>query len=218
MNTQIQKESLVCAIKDCFSCRDIVDFLNEIIDNELEKDFCEIDCALIDECTKAIESLQSLESENTPLSEKNIIRFCKRKNARLSASRAVAVASILLIIAGVTTFSVSPAFAENTKEFFNEIILLIEKGQENEEHIEKLSSIYVTLPSDSDLSVKSPDDINFDDITVTAVFNDNTEKVIENEKCRINKTVKAQDGKNYVFVTVSYGDCSCVVVYNLEVK
>lgn len=218
MNITVNEKTICSVFNDSQSKKEIVDFLNEIIDNEIEKE--NPDCDLIDECINALDKFQSGDSTqpllHLLLTKKQVLKYCKSRSKNNNALKAVIAAGLVLIMSGATVFTASPALAQNVKSFFETVIstmLDLSDDTENETP-DNIGSIYASYSGAE--KVKSPDDIKIDKIKVFAVSHDNSEQEIPVSKCKVKKVVNRTESKSFVIVAVSYNGCACSIAIELE--
>lgn len=219
MNITVNKSTVRTLLNDEVSNREIIDFLNEIIDTEIEKD--EPDCDLIDDCINAIDEIQ-LNSNLQPtlrlvLTKKQVLNYCRHHSKNNNAVKAVVAACMVIIISGVTVLNTSPALAEEVKSFFATVISALQTASEETENGNKaISSIYATMPDDTPLKVSSIDEVDISKIKVTAVYDDASEHDVEIKNCSVTKTTEHTDKGSFVLVTISYDGCACTIAFELE--
>jgi len=219
MNITVNKNILTSLLDNEISNKEIIDFLNEMIDNEIENE--NPDCDLIDDCINAIDEIQSDNNIHPVLklvlTKKQVLNYCKRHSRNNHAVKAVIAACMVLIIAGVSAYNASPAFAENVKSLFETVVTALRfTSSETENGNETISSIYATLPDDTQHTVSSIDEVDLSKIKVTAVYNDASERDVEWSDCKVTKTVEHTDQGSFVLVVISYDGCACTIAFEME--
>lgn len=207
-------------IKEIFSDElknEIIEYLNLIIDGELEKD--DMDTDLIDEC---IDTIDKLENENIlpalkiALTEKEILKYCKKHtNSSQAAKRTIAACLIVAICSSAILLNSNTAFAVSARELFSEIISALNLTAEESPRTQtkQISSIYAVFPKDYSFTVHSEDDINLNKITVIAVYRDKSESIVPLSKCTVNIT---KNGKNSFLAVIGYEGCAVSLTYTTE--
>lgn len=193
-------------------------FLNSIIDEEIKKGD-NMNAELIDRC---IDALDELQSENTApalkivLTEKDILKYCRKAAKMHSAkhARAAVAACLIIILSGATVLNANPALAQQTKDFFSRIIYELGITAENSigADDENISSIYAVFPEDMQFTVKSESDISLDDIKIYAVYKNSAEKEVDIDDC----TVKTVRENSNISVIIAYRGCALSLTYTLE--
>ena len=79
-----------------------------------------------------------------------------------------------------------------------------------------LNSIYGTFPEGYDFKVESFDDLDFSEMTVTAVYSDGTETLIPLDECEITVEKNFMELENKALVTVTYEERSFSFVLTKE--
>lgn len=196
---------------------EIAEFLNGIIDAELEKE--NADDKLIDECVEILyeldvngaqAALKSV-SKNT-----NIIRFChdKTQSKTIKLRRRVAIALAAAIIA-TTMLAAGPALAEQVKEFFYSVAeslnLASDKTAEKDTDVRALYAKYDEL----DATVKNESDIDLSGIEIFAVY-DNGEKAVPLADCEVTKQRGVDGDSSKILVIVSYRGCAFSIIFTVE--
>ncbi len=116
MNVTVNKSTLALMFDDIKSNEDIIEFLNQVIDEEFEKQ--EPDCDLIDECINAIDELSSTTRQTSmlhiALTPQSIIKLVnpKRKSFK-QLNKALRIAIVAAVIA-TGTFTVNAAVQSAT--------------------------------------------------------------------------------------------------------
>lgn len=200
---------------------ELFSFLNEIIDEEIAKGD-DMNTELIDECIDALDELQAQGKQKAlkiVLTQKDIIKYCK-KSAKVHSSKnaKAAVAACLVMLLGSTAlFSADPALAQQTKEFFSNIIsaLSIAAEQSETDGETDIQSIYAVFPKDTSFTVKTESDIDLSKVTIKAVYGNGKEKTIPLRKCTVNK-VKGTTAKNTILIVIAYEGCSLSITYTIE--
>ncbi len=199
---------------------ELTEFLNAVIDEEIEKGD-NMDTELIDECIGALDELQNAQSI-TPalrlvLTEKQIIKYCKR-NAGVSQNhtKAAVAACLIIILSGITILQTNPALAQQAKDFFGNIISALGIAAEQSETnlSSDISSIYAVYPDNASFKVKRESEINLDNVKIKAVYKDSSEKEIELNDCTVNMVKNTEN--NTVLVVIAYGGCALSVTYTIE--
>lgn len=197
---------------------ELCEFLSLVIDEEIDKGD-NMDTELIDGC---IDALDELQSENTAkalkilLTEKDILKYCRKasKIHRAKHARAAAAACLIIILSGAAVLNANPALAQQTKDFFSRIIyeLGITAESSNNADDENISSIYAVFPEDMQFTVKSENDISLDDIKIYAVYKNSSEKEVDINDC----TVKTVRENSDISVIIAYRGCAVSLTYTLE--
>lgn len=79
-----------------------------------------------------------------------------------------------------------------------------------------LNSIYGTFPDGFSFTTDSFDNMDFSEITVTAVYSDGSEKNIPISECEITVEKNFMDLENKAMVTVAYEECSFSFIMTKE--
>lgn len=197
---------------------ELCEFLNFVIDEEIDKGD-NMNTELIDGC---IDALDELQSENTApalkilLTEKDILKYCRKaaKTNGTSRARAAVAACLIVILSGAAVLNANPALAQQTKDFFSKIIyeLGITAGNSIGADDENISSIYAVFPEDMQFTVESENDISLDDIKIYAVYKSNAEKEVDIDDC----TVKTVREKSNISVIIAYRGCAVSLTYTIE--
>lgn len=220
MDFTVNKIILELLLDDEKENKDITSFLNEIIDSELEKN--SPDCDLIDECISIIDKIQSQNNIypllSLVLTKKQVLKYCKKSVYGYKTVKAIAAACLVMLISTGTVFYAQPALAENVKSFFETVISTLqdmsEKSVSDEES--EIISIYVVFQENGRKTVASPEDIDISKITVTAVYNDSTEKNIDISQCTVQTKQEKILSKNYIVVYISYDGCACSMAFEIK--
>jgi hypothetical protein len=210
----VNKDIISLLMDDKKSNAQIVDFLNQIIDNELESE--NPNCDLIDECVNTIDEIESTKCNGIRLvtTKKQVIKYCKRHTKNDNAIRGAIAACLVILLSGGVAFNTSPALAENAKSLFETIIAtLINTDDEGNGNT---VSIVASLPDGTNLTVKNADEIDLTNLKITAISSDGTRKEIDKAKCKIEKSTKHTTSGDYVIVAITYDGCSCTVAFELE--
>lgn len=221
MNIKLTSKNINDIFDDESFKHELIQYLNDTIDNELEKGD-NMNTGLIDDC---IDTLDRLQSENNiaptlrlVLTEKQVIKYC-HKNAKPTNKNyrkaAVAACFIILLSSGVM-LSTNPVIAQQTKEFFSDIIsaLSITADQSKNGTEPNISSIYARFPEGTSFFVQSEDDIDLSKMQIFAIYKDNTEREIKLSNCTVNITKK--ENSSEILVVIAYDGCAFSVIYTLE--
>lgn len=210
-------------IKEIFSDNlknEIIEYLNQMIDEELEKE--NMDTDLIDECIDTIDKLEKediLPAIHIALTEKEILKYCKKHTASSSAAkRTIAACLIVAVCSSVMLMNSNTAFAVSARELFSEIISALNLTADESQNTptKEISSIYVVFPKDYSFSVKSKKDIDLKSVTVVAVYKDKSESVVPLSKCTVNIQENFNNNKNSVLAVIGYEGCAVSVTYEVE--
>ncbi|MGN1124245.1 MAG: hypothetical protein ACI4RR_07870 [Eubacterium sp.] len=220
MEITVNKKAISTLLNDELSINEIIDFLNEIIDNEIEKEIP--DCDLIDDCINAIDDIQN-QSNIKPfvrlvLTKNQVMKYCRRHGKNNNTIKAIVAACLIMVISGATVLNASPALAENVKSFFETVISTLQdiSARTESEDYGNISSIYASYLEGSNLIVNSIDDIDETKFNVTAVYSDSTTKSIPISECAISKTLEHTDKGSYVLVAISYNGCACSIAFEVR--
>lgn len=200
---------------------EIEEYFNLLIDEEFKKD--EIDTDFIEECVDAIDAVRN--NNITPalkivLTEKNIIKYCKNQtsNKRNITKKVVAACLIMSICSLAVMINTNTAFANQMESLFNRIISALNFAADKSEITgeNQISSIYATFPKDYSFSVKTKDDINLENITITAVYKDGSEILVPMSVCTVEITEGLNDDDSKVLVAIAYNGCAFSIIYTVE--
>lgn len=220
MEFTVTEKSIKSLLNDKKQNEEIIRFLNQIIDEEIEKD--SPDCDLIDECIDAIDEIQTEENSQPALrlvlTKKQVMKYCRRHTQNNNAVKSVVAAALVLIMGGTAVFNASPALAETVKSFFETIVSTLQElsAETKSDEDSDISSIYASLDKNSNLIITDIDDIDEAKLTVTAVYSDGTERNVPISKCKISKTLEHTDEGSYVLVAISYDGCACSIAFEVR--
>lgn len=220
MGFTINEKTLCNLFNDALYNNEMVDFLNSVIDEELDKE--SMDCDLIDECINAIDEItqteNSLPALRLMLTEKKMMSYCKKHSRNNGAARAVIAACLVMVIGGAVLFNTSPAIAESSKEFFETVVSALQQMSDGTDRGDStISSIYASFPDETVFIAEDIDSIDLSAVKITAVYNDNSTEEIPIDDCRISKTLETDDNDRRVaLVVIAYNGCACSVVYQIE--
>lgn len=223
MNITVTEKSISSIYNDKLFKAELTEYLNEAIDTELEKGD-DMDTDLIDECINVLDKLQS-EENITPalrllLTEKQVLKYCRKDagTANKNHAKAAVAACLIVILSGAALLNANPAFAQQAKDLFSNIIsalgIAAEQSETNENS--EISSIYAIFPADETFSAKRERDIDLSGITIKAVYENGSEKTIPLKKCTVTKTEKFDGNNNSILVVVAYEGCAFSVIYTIE--
>lgn len=218
MNITVNQKSITAVFNDNKVNNELINSFNAIIDEELEKENPDFD--IIDECAEAINEIYN-EQNIVPairlmITKKQVMKYCKHKAHGNNTMKAVVAACMVLIIGGAAAINASPALAENIKSFFETIISTLQNASDDTENSDsKTLSIYASLPDTAKRTVRSIDDVDVNQIRITAVTNDG-EYNVSPSKCRITKTIEHTDKGSFVLVAISYDGCACSIAFEME--
>ena len=198
---------------------EIYNLLNSIIDEELEKE--EPDCDLIDECISALDDIQKSQNPASALhlvlTKKAVLSYCKKHSKNGIVRKTVAAAALLVVLGSSIAFAASPELVKSAQSFFDSISsFLFEGAKETENNDNEISSIYVTFPEKTEFKIKNENEINLENVVITAVFSNSKTKEIPLSDCKITKTAESDGDNKYIIVAISYHGCACSVVYEVE--
>ena len=199
---------------------EIEEYLNLLIDKELEKE--NIDTDFIDACINAIDDLR-VQKYNTALklvlSEKRVIKYCKKQVRKQNAyqKKAVAACIIIALSSSAVMLNSNTAFANQVKEMFSRIIYELKDvaGESDDENNLPVSSIYAIFPKDYSFEIKSKDDIDLQRITIKAVYQDNSEKTVSIDDCTIKVVENVENAADKILVVIGYDGCAFSVAYTI---
>lgn len=210
-------------IKEIFSDRlkdEIIAYLNQMIDEELEKE--NMDTDLIDECIDTIDKIQNddiLPALRIALTEKELLKYCKKHTEKNStAKRTIAACLIVAVCSSVMLVNSDTAFAVSARELFSEIIsaLNLTADESPTTPAKEISSIYLVFPKEYSFRVKSKKDIDLSGVTVIAVYKDKSESVVPLSKCTVNIKENFNNDQNSVLAVIGYEGCAVSVMYETE--
>lgn len=220
MNITVSKEIVNRVYtEDLFT--QIKEYLNDVIDDEIEKEDCDTD--LIDDCINALDAVQSKNvypALKVMLRDEDIIRYCKRKTnlSHRKGRKAVAACLIVAVCASAALLNTDTAFARQIKDAFGRIIEALNitaDSSENNDNAE-ISSVYATFPPDYSFTVENKNDIDLNGITVYAVYKDGSESIVPLSECTVNITENKGADQNSAIVAIAYKGCAFSVVYTIE--
>ena len=197
--------------------KEMISVLSQVIDDEFQKD--EIDCTLIEECVETIDAVQQEDVSSAfklIVTKRQILRYCKRKTASAKWLKSVVAAVLVLTVSSYTALSVSPAFADSVKNFFDEVVSSLFSLAEDTEGTEDIVSIYVTVPDALFEQVTGIDSIDLSRAEITAIYQNGTEKAVPIEQCKISKSIEQNGEKRYVLAVIAYQGCSCSIAFEME--
>lgn len=217
MDLTVNSRIITDIFNDEKSFDEIIDFLNEIIDAELEKE--NPDCDLIDDCINAIDEIQNEMNIYPALrlvsSKKRVMAYCQNKSKKSPALRAVIAACLVMIMSGAVALNASPALAENVKEFFETIISTVFDSADDTENDMAISSIYASYKGNTD-NINDENDIDKNEFEITAILSDGSEKKIPIKSCKVDKTLKHTKNGDFVFVSISYKGSACTMAFEIK--
>lgn len=220
MNITVSKEIIDRACTEDLTAQ-IEEYLNSVIDEELQKDDCDTD--LIDACIDALDSIRANNIHpmlKIILQDKDIIKYCKRRafKSEHSSRKAVAACLIVAVLASAAFMNTDTALARQIKDAFSQIIEVLNTASDSSDDSNnaEISSIYAAFPQDYSFTVKSKDDINISNMTIYAVYKDGSEKNVPVSDCTYSITQNSEDGKNQLILAVAYKGCAFSVIYNIE--
>lgn len=218
VNITVNQKSITAVFNDNKVNNELLNSFNAIIDEELEKENPNFD--IIDECAEAINEIYN-EQNIVPaiklmITKKQVMKYCKHKAHSNKTMKAVVAACMILVIGGVTAFNASPALAENVKSLFETIFSTLQNASDNTENgNSKTLSIYASFTDTTKKTVSGIDDIDLNQIKITAVTNDGTYNVSPS-KCKITKTVEHTDKGDFVIIVISYDGCACSIAFEMK--
>ncbi len=217
MDLTVNSRIITDIFNDEKSFDEIIDFLNEIIDAELEKE--NPDCDLIDDCINAIDEIQNEMNIYPALrlvsSKKRVMAYCRNKSKNSPALRAVIAACLVMIMSGAVALNASQALAENVKEFFETIISTVFDSADDTENDMEISSIYASYKGNTD-NINDENDIDKNEFEITAILSDGSEKKIPIKSCKVDKTLKHTKNGDFVFVSISYKGSACTMAFEIK--
>lgn len=220
MNITVNK-SIVKEIYSDNLLIEIEDYLNSVIDDELEKD--DINTDLIDECINALESLTN--KDITPalkivLTEKDIVKYCKKHTSQKSNiyKRAIAACLIIAICSSAAALNTNVALADQVREIFAQIISALNITADESEHNSQnqTSSVYAVFPKNYSFKIKSKKDIDLNSIKVYAVYQDGSEHAVSLNDCTVRTVESIDDNSDEILVVIAYDGCAFSVTYTIE--
>ena len=242
MSFKLDKNILAQAMSDEKRAKDIIDYLNEAVDNELDKPCNEMDAEFIDECIRIIEAIEEGDFESIaeePSENEEIISVSDKDSAKEQTNtdkpktrtvirfrRILAVAAVLAI-AITATLQAFPAIADDIREYFSHISeLLFNAADEGEEDNIRMIQVFEKEGASVNTDIHSKDEIDLSGYVVGVWYDneDDTEmnlsqpdEIIPLCKCTVREPVLVTDNEgNKIFeVVVSYGDNATTIEYNL---
>ena len=228
MDVIVNAKILYYALNDEKFKAETIEYLNGIVDEELEKGD-RMDTDLIEDCTELIFELENgydvlfFERETA----KKIIKFCHRKTVNKNRYRQIAAAVAVMLIAHTATYATVPAYANAVDSFTSRIFELLENAsKKTDDGSDEYAQINVIPPEDFNNTVNSVDEVNLDGCKVYAIpyenVNENLDPIkdgveIPLSKCKIGKPKTETDGgRKYIEITVSYKGHSDIVEFNLS--
>lgn len=218
MSIKVDRNILLEILSDETFKKELDEYLNDIIDKEIEK-ADNMDTELVDDSISILSALENDDYENAISnisSNDKIVRFCHRKtssNAK-KARQFAAVITLVLISAGVTIQSY-PALANDIIDFFSKVTysLGLSADESAEGNIE-CSYIRFDAPDYITDHINSIDDIDLSDFKFYAVDFDGNETEIPLSKCKVNNQItKDNENNDCVIVTVSYAGASTLITF-----
>ena len=194
---------------------ELIEFLSEIVDEELEKG-SHMDTALVTDCTEMIFELENgYEALNLERESANkIIKFCHRETRNKNGFKTVAAVIAILLIAHTTTYYTLPAYAEVVDTFVEQVMDLLRNTSEK---TDDGSSIYSELileePDGFDNRISSPEEADLKGFKVYAVDFDGNKTEIPLSNCLIEKQLTDDNGTKKLEVAVSYKGCTEITYY-----
>lgn len=199
---------------------EIADYLNSVIDEELLKD--DVNTDLIDECIEALDALENGDTaalSKSQITEKAVLKYCKKhaKSKSAAGKRAVAAVLIATLCSSAVLLSTDTALAKEIKSFFSEIIeaLNITAGRSEEQDAE-IASIYAVFPSDYSFKIRAKSNLDLDNITVYAVYKDGSEKEIPLSECTVDTVENFGGDPNTTLLVIAYDGCAFSIKYTIE--
>ena len=217
MDFTVNSRIITDIFNDEKSFEEIIGFLNEIIDAELEKE--NPDCDLIDDCINAVDEIQNEMNIYPALklvaSKKRVMAYCRNKSKISPALKAVIAACLVMIMSGAVAMNVSPAFAEGVKEFFETIVSTVFDSSNDTENDTNISSIYASYGGNVN-NIKSENDIDENKFEITAVHADGSEEKVSIKSCKVDKSLEHTENGECVFVSISYKGSACTMAFEIK--
>ncbi len=234
MDIKVNANTLNKALNDKKFTTELIEYLNGVVDEELEKG-THMDTDLITDCTEIIFELENGYEELSIQREtsKNIIKFC-HKNIRNNIRRRQIAAVIAVMIASYATlYTASPAFALSVNSLVYSVVSLLQDADERteKEDSDVLSIFYTCYGFDENDKFKNLaelDDfklelfLNYEDgstseepIPIDVHFGRHT-RIKPMEYCEISKTIIKDGSKRYIALNVSYEGKSSEITLDME--
>lgn len=222
MNFTVNK-SIVKEIYSENLVTEIENYLNSVIDSELEKDDVDID--LINACIDALESLTAddiVPAIKIALTEKDIVKYCKKHTSKKNSVQKGVIAACLVIAmcSSAAMLNTNTAFANQVKEIFAQIIsaLNITADESSVEDDNHTVSIYAAFPKDYSFIIKSEEDIDLSRVRVYAVSQDGSQSYVPLKECTVRTVKSIDDDSDEILVVIAYNGCALSVTYTIENK
>ena len=212
MNITVNQRSIAYVLDERRCKREIIICLNSIIDAEIEKE--SPDTCLLDNCTELLFALES--GENISMCDANEMLEICLKNAGKNRHRArqIAASIIIALVLSGALLQTNPAIAQQTRDFIATIIQSLGIAADSTDTGKsEIVSIYAELGENVSLTVKSEDDINPENVSITAVDKYNYEKAIPLSECAVSREYP---DSNHIMITYSYEGCACSIIYSVE--
>lgn len=228
MDIKVNALSIEKALNDEKFKTELIEYLNGVVDEELEKGE-NMNTDLIEDCTEIIFELEngydvlSLEKDAT----KKIIKFCRKNTVSKNRYRQIAAVIAVLLIAHTTTYYSVPAYAQAIDSFTSKLFDMLESAsKETDDGSNEYAQIYVITPEDFNFTVNSADEINLDGCKVYAIPYKNVNEDLDPIKdgveiplseCKIGKPKTITDGgRKFIEVSVSYKGHTEILEFDLS--
>ncbi len=205
---------------------ELKDYLNEIIDGEINKGD-DMDDELVHDCIEALVALESSSVEEAVeklRSSKNIVKFVHRKSFVAQARRKrIAAAIAVILIAHTASYMTIPAYASSVDAFFESIADMFRDIDEQDENDPNMTFEYDSMwyepPEEEDSKpLKSEADLDLSGYKFYVSKYDGSEMEVPYSECKtITKTEKI-NGKRVLNVIVKYENVECAIQFILEDK
>lgn len=200
---------------------ELKDFLNLVIDEEIEKGD-DMNDELVSECVDALMSLEenNIEEALEKLKgKKNIVKFCRKKSfAHKQMQRNIAAAiAIVLIINGVAIKTI-PTYAEQVDNFIQIVRnLIFAADRDTDDKNSDVVSIDIDTGLDNSVVLKDESEIVESNIKVTALHSNSEETEVSIEDCKVDKHILINDnGEKRLILIVSYKGVTESIEYQME--
>ncbi|MBR2277938.1 MAG: hypothetical protein IJ872_01865 [Eubacterium sp.] len=216
MNVKVNESILNIVLNDEIFKSELIEFLNEVVDAELEKGD-EMDTDLIEDCTEIIFDLENgyevMEFEREK-AEKIIRLFNNKTEKKKINYKKVLIAAIAAIMAMTATTTV---FADEINYFLHQIVDIINEVSEGEDFDDKYISLIFVPPDGAPTTVKSKKDINLEGYYCVVFCENGDEKTVPISDCQtIIKKTTGDDGKKKYTVAAYYKGAKGAISFDIE--
>lgn len=215
MDIKVNALSIEKALNDEKFKTELIEYLNGVVDEELEKGE-NMNTDLIEDCTEIIFELEngyeeiSIEGEEA---QEKIISFAKKKaeaqSKRISFRRMTAIIAIAALLLSATV----PAYAGSDETVLEYIINVILSNKDEETNI---ASIYPEYIGASPPVIRTEDDVDLTQYAFYAVDFDENEFEIPLSEIKVKRETKTFNNQKKILITLTYNGATYVMEFNAE--